>query len=40
MESKHPYENNCKDIWIYTYPSDTENLLVTFDSRTSIEEDL
>ena len=39
MESKHPYENNCKDIWIYTYPSDTENLLVTFDSRTSIEED-
>ncbi len=39
MESAHPYENNCKDIWIYTLPSETDNLLVTFDGQTSIEED-
>lgn len=39
MESAHPYENNCKDIWMYTSPSDAAKLLVTFDERTSIEED-
>ena len=39
MESSHPYENKCKDIWMYTSPSDAKKLLVTFDERTSIEED-
>ena len=38
MESAHNYEDNCSDIWMYTYPSDAEALLVTFDQQTNIEE--
>ncbi len=38
MESAHNYEDNCSDIWMYTYSSDAEALLVTFDQQTNIEE--
>ena len=38
LESTHPYENNCTDIWKYTVDK-AESLQVTFDSRTEMETD-
>ena len=38
LESAHPYENNCTDIWKYTVDK-AESLQVTFDSRTEMETD-
>lgn len=37
MESSHPYENNCKDTWIYTV-KDAKSIEVTFSAETEIEE--
>ena len=38
LENTHNYENNCKDIWVYTL-SGVNRLAVTFDLRTYMEED-
>ena len=38
MQSQHPYENNCKDSWIYTVPG-AESIEVTFSEDTEVEED-
>ena len=38
LESPHNYPNNCSDIWIYTKEG-AESLLVSFDSRTTVEEE-
>ena len=38
LESRHNYENNCKDIWIYTLEG-TSQLKITFDDRTYMEDD-
>ncbi|MBR5579490.1 MAG: leucine-rich repeat protein, partial [Lachnospiraceae bacterium] len=37
LQSSHPYENNCTDIWKYTLPG-ASSLKITFDSDTSMEE--
>lgn len=37
LESPHNYANDCSDFWIYT-DKNAENLDVTFDSRTNVEE--
>ncbi|MDD6620537.1 MAG: leucine-rich repeat protein [Eubacteriales bacterium] len=37
LESPHNYLNNCSDFWIYT-DKNAQNLEVTFDSRTNVEE--
>ena len=37
LESPHNYANDCSDFWIYT-DKNAENLEVTFDSRTNVEE--
>ncbi|MCM1091421.1 MAG: leucine-rich repeat protein [Butyrivibrio sp.] len=38
LESLHNYENDCKDVWVYTLTG-ADSLNVTFDERTNIEED-
>ncbi len=37
MESRHNYENNCTDSWVYTKPGAT-SLKVTFDAKTELED--
>ena len=37
MESSHPYENNCKDVWVYSEPGASQ-LTVTFDTQTCMED--
>lgn len=39
LESSHNYENDCKDIWIYTLTG-TNRLAITFDDRTYMENDV
>ena len=38
IESPHNYPDNCKDVWVYTL-SGAEELFVTFDEQTNIEDD-
>ena len=38
LESPHPYDNNCSDMWVYTQNGVSE-LILNFDSRTELEED-
>ena len=37
LESPHPYENSCTDIWSYR-SAGSNGLVVTFDERSSVEE--
>ena len=37
LESLHPYTNNCQDAWVYSI-SGASSLVLTFDSRTSVEQ--
>ena len=37
MESKHNYESNCADYWVYTLVG-ASSINVTFDERTRVEE--
>ena len=39
LESPHNYSNNSSDIWIYTAPASQNELTITFDERTEVEED-
>ena len=38
LESPHPYESNCKDIWVYQREG-AESITVTFSADTCAEED-
>ena len=38
LETSHPYENNCSDVWVYERAGATY-LELTFDAQTNIEED-
>lgn len=38
LESPHPYDNNCSDIWTYT-EKDAKNLVVAFNEATKFAED-
>jgi len=37
LESPHPYEDSCKDIWVYTVDG-AQALIVTFDENTYMED--
>ena len=37
LESSHPYDNNCSDIWLYTV-SDATYLKLLFDTSTEMED--
>ena len=37
LESPHPYEDSCKDIWVYTAEG-AQGLIVTFDDNTYMED--
>lgn len=36
-ESKHNYDNNCNEKWIYVHPEEAEGLFVTFSADTYVE---
>ena len=36
-ESAHPYENNCEQTWVYTYPDDVNGFFMTFSEDTRLE---
>ncbi|MCM1112450.1 MAG: Ig-like domain-containing protein [Muribaculum sp.] len=38
LQSKHPYENNTNEVWVYTLAG-VESLKVTFSSDTAVDED-
>ena len=38
FESSHNYSNNSNEVWQYTYPGETEQLYVSFDGRTALED--
>ncbi|MBR5451994.1 MAG: leucine-rich repeat protein [Clostridia bacterium] len=37
LESSHPYEDDCDEMWEYTYPTDADSLIITFSDDTETE---
>ena len=38
LQSPHKYENNCSDYWVYSTEDEGNELQVTFDQRTEVED--